>query len=70
MTTQTKNYPTHRIYAVSGNGENANWTPIGATWPNKDGKGYTLSLDAVPLTGRIVMREVQPKEADDQGALS
>lgn len=50
--------PTHRIYRVLGDGQNASWTPIGAAWPNKDGNGFSISCDAVPLQGRIVMRRI------------
>jgi len=44
--------PTHRLYRVLGDGDHASWTPIGAAWPNKDGKGFNLTCDAIPLTGR------------------
>lgn len=50
--------PTHRLYRVLGDGQAAIWTPIGAAWPNKDGLGFSLACDAVPLTGRIVMRRI------------
>jgi hypothetical protein len=50
--------PTHRLYRVVGDGENATWTPIGAAWPNKDGMGFSLTCDAVPLQGRILMRAI------------
>ena len=50
--------PTHRLYRVLGDGEGAIWTAIGAAWPNKDGKGFSISCDAVPLHGRIVMRAI------------
>lgn len=53
--------PTHRLYRVLGDGEGAIWTPIGAAWPNKDGKGFNLSCDAIPLHGRIVLRAIEPK---------
>lgn len=53
--------PTHRLYRVTGEGKEATWTPIGAAWPNKDGKGFNLSCDAVPLTGRIVLRLISPR---------
>ena len=48
--------PSHRLYRVLGDGQDAIWTPIGAAWPNKDGQGFSLVCDAVPLHGRIVMR--------------
>lgn len=50
--------PTHRIYHVIGEGKASSWTPIGAAWPNKDGQGFNISYDALPLTGRIVMRAI------------
>lgn len=52
--------PTHRLFRVSGDGENAIWTPIGAAWDHKDGKGFSINCDAMPLTGRLVMREALP----------
>jgi hypothetical protein len=54
--------PTHRLYRVTGDGSASIWTPIGAAWPNKDGKGYNLNCDAVPLTGRIVLRIIEPRQ--------
>lgn len=59
--------PTHRIYRVNGRGKTANWTEIGAAWPNKDGKGFSIVCDAIPLTGRIVMRRAIEREAREQG---
>lgn len=60
--------PTHRIYRVSGEGKSAYWTPIGAAWPNRDGNGFSINCDAVPLTGRIVMRAIteRPQSAGVQ----
>lgn len=55
--------PTHRIYGVSGEGKSSNWTPIGAAWPNQDGQGFSISCDAVPLQGRIVMRAITERPA-------
>ncbi len=54
--------PTHRLYRVLGEGEAAIWTPIGAAWPNKDGKGFNLSCDAVPLQGRLVLRLISLRD--------
>lgn len=50
--------PTHRLYRVLGDGDQAIWTPIGAAWPNKDGMGFNLSCDAIPLQGRLVLRAI------------
>lgn len=54
--------PTHRLYVVKGEGENSRWTEVGAAWTNRDGQGYSLALDAVPLGGRIVMREIADRD--------
>lgn len=61
--------PTHRLYHIAGEGEKAFWTAIGAAWPNKDGLGFSISCDAIPLAGRIVMRAIRPRENPDQGRL-
>lgn len=63
--TETGNKPTHRLFSVAGQGNKANWTEIGAAWPNKDGLGFSLSCDAVPLQGRIVMRTISERPAVD-----
>lgn len=56
--------PTHWVYVVTGTGKSAFWRRIGTAWPNQDGKGYSLNCDAMPLTGRMVMREITEKEAE------
>jgi hypothetical protein len=70
MTNQSstkRNQPTHRIYSVSGEGDKTNWTPIGAAWPNRDGNGFSITCDAMPLTGRIVMRAITEKPVGNGG---
>lgn len=63
--------PTHRLYIVLGEGEKAVWRPIGAGWSHGDGKGFNLNVEALPLQGRLVLREVKPKTdgSADQGRL-
>lgn len=53
--------PSHRLYRVLGDGPGSIWTPIGAAWPNKDGLGFSIICDAVPLQGRIVLRIIQER---------
>jgi hypothetical protein len=53
--------PTHRLYRVLGEGDQAVWTPIGAAWPNKDGIGFSISCDAIPLQGRLMMRLISAR---------
>ncbi|MEK7342760.1 MAG: hypothetical protein AABZ73_02945 [Pseudomonadota bacterium] len=57
----TTSKPTHRIYIVVGEGKKAKWTEIAAAWPHSDGKGYGISATAIPLQGRIVMREIKER---------
>lgn len=48
--------PSHEAFVVTGEGENAFWTRIGAAWPHEDGKGYNVDLIAIPVSGRLVIR--------------
>ena len=41
--------------------EKTNWIKLGVAFENKDGKGFNLNCDAVPLTGRIVLRLIEPR---------
>jgi hypothetical protein len=69
MTTATNSnatQPTHRLYCILGEGKSAHWMEIGAAWPNKDGKGFSLALHALPLTNRIAMRTRSEKAARDE----
>ena len=59
--------PTHRLYRVTGDGNAASWTPIGAAWDHKDGLGFSISCDAVPLQGRIVMRTIIERSGVEGG---
>ena len=62
------NRPTHRVYAVKKTGgEKSFWTEIGAAWANRDGKGFNLKLDYLPLNGaEIVIREPRGDQAEAQ----
>ena len=61
--------PTHRAYAVKGNGDKSHWTEIGALWAHKDGKGFNLKLDLLPIDGSdIAIRLIEPKSATGQAA--
>jgi hypothetical protein len=53
MTTATK--PTLIAWTVSGEGEQAFWTRIGSAWPQKNGQGFNLDLQAFPVNGRIIL---------------
>lgn len=66
MKQQTKsNRPSHAVYVVEGEGERAFWTKIGAAWQHEDGDGFNVTLTAIPLTGRLVIRK--PKADREAG---
>lgn len=67
MTTENTNrQPTHRLYSVKGEGKNSRWIEIGAAWANRDGEGYSIKLDVVPMDGHIVMRAPKAKDGGQQ----
>ena len=64
----TKNRPTHRIYAVTKNGESKFWQPIGAMWAHADANGFNLRIDYLPLNdAEIVVRVAGDKQAENGG---
>lgn len=54
--TQKQNAPQYLAWHVTEKGEKSYWNKVGAAWPHKDGKGYTLQLDTCPINGRIALR--------------
>lgn len=49
--------PTHIAYQVRDReGDKGFFIRIGAAWPHKDGNGFNIQLDAVPLDGRVTLR--------------
>ena len=32
---------------------------VGAAWQHRDGKGYELHLDSMPMNGRVTLRELR-----------
>jgi len=69
MTKETnKIRPTHRVYAVTKNGEGKFWQPIGAMWAHADAKGFNLRIDYLPLNdAEIVVRVAGDKQAENTG---
>jgi hypothetical protein len=66
MTEEKKgNRPTHIAYQVrnykAGDKEASDWSRVGSAWVHKDGKGFDLTLESVPLSGRVVLRLNEPK---------
>ena len=56
--------PTHRAYSViRREGQDDYWLNIGLVFPHKDGGGFNLILQAFPLDGKIVVREIGEDDA-------
>lgn len=61
--TQTKQ-PALVAYSVEDarKGRKAYWTKIGRLFAHDDAKGFDLVLNALPINGRIVIRQEQPRD--------
>lgn len=66
-TTKETKRPSHEVFQVSGEGDKTRWTKIGIAFTHKDGKGFNIFLDAVPITGRTVVLPIEPKQEKDNG---
>jgi hypothetical protein len=61
--------PTHRAYSViRREGQDDFWLNVGLAFPHKDGKGFNIMLQAFPLDGKIVCREVNDDDEAGQGS--
>ena len=61
--TTTSKSPSHAVYQVRDReGQKGIFTRIGAAWPHRDGNGFNLQIDAVPLDGRITLRVITEKK--------
>jgi len=58
--------PTHRVYTViRREGQDDYWLNIGLAFPHRDGNGFNIVLQASPLDGKLVCREVSDDEPTD-----
>jgi hypothetical protein len=56
--------PTHRAYTVvPREGQDDYWLNVGLAFPHRDGKGFNIVLQALPLDGKIVCREISEDDA-------
>ncbi len=59
---KAKKKPSHIAYSIRDReGKDAKWTEIGVAFPHKDGKGFDILFDVVPLNGRIAVRVQEQK---------
>ena len=61
--TATSKSPSHVVYQVRDReGSKGFFTRIGAAWPHKDGNGFNIQIESVPLDGRITLRVATEKK--------
>ena len=66
MAEKESHQPTHRAYPViRREGQDDYWLNIGLVFPHKDNGGFNIMLQAFPLDGKIVCREIT---ADEEAA--
>jgi hypothetical protein len=53
--------PTHFAYQIREGSEKSYWLRIGAAWAHKDGAGFNIQLDCMPLDGKITLRAASDK---------
>lgn len=41
------------------------WNRIGAAWRHKDGQGVELTLNSLPINGRVTLRELREERMQD-----
>ena len=58
--------PAFRAYTViKREGQDDFWLNLGLVFPHKDGSGFNLILQAFPLDGKIVCREITEEVAEE-----
>jgi len=61
--------PTHRAYTViKREGQDDYWLNLGLAFPHKDGAGMNIVLQALPIDGKIVLREIGDDETTETPA--
>jgi hypothetical protein len=62
--------PTHRAYSViRREGQDDFWLNLGLVFDHKDGKGFNIMLQALPIDGKIVCREITDEEHVEDAAV-
>jgi hypothetical protein len=60
---KTTRKPSYIAYSIRDReGKDSKWTEIGVAFPHKDGKGFDILFEVVPLNGRITIRVPSEKK--------
>jgi hypothetical protein len=61
-----KTKPSHNAFVVSeytvGTEKHSAWRKIGVAFAHKDGQGFDVILEAVPVSGKLTLRVPKPDE--------
>ena len=49
---------------AAGNGSKSYWSKVGIAWVHKDGLGYNVQMDALPVDGKLVLRTVLDEDVE------
>ena len=61
--------PAYRAYTViKRENKDDYWLNLGVAFPHEDGEGFNLLLQALPLDGKIVCREIAEDDAAEPAA--
>ncbi|MDR3470358.1 MAG: hypothetical protein P4M09_01475 [Devosia sp.] len=61
--------PSHRAYSViRREGQDDYWLNVGLVFPHKDNGGFNIMLQAFPLDGKIVCREIGEDDEGEEAA--
>lgn len=61
--------PSFRAFTViQRTGQDDLWLNLGLVFPHKDGNGFNLMLQALPLDGKIICREITADEEAEEPA--
>jgi hypothetical protein len=56
---------TRTVYAITERGEKSYWTRVGVAFENRD-RSINVQLDALPVSGRLQIRDDEPRGNGDR----
>ena len=66
------NHPAYNVFTVKDRGSNkkAFWIKIGAAWPlRSNGDGFSITLNAIPVDGKLVLVPFKEQEEEDRSGM-
>ena len=66
-TATTSKRPTHTAFSVreyqkNGEKRKSDWSRVGCAWAHRDGEGFDIVLESLPVNGRVALRKSKPNE--------